>query len=529
MEEPTSSLVSVGRGWPRDLLEREVRVATLHDPPHLFVERRADGSFSHGGFLFELWTILAARLGLRYRFVPMVNGSFGSLTTNGTWAGLVGELTYGRADLALTWLFRSGDRLEVIDFVSSAPIDSFQTGLFVRRGAPGAAGLSLSALTRPLGADVWWTLLAAIVALSAALRLTLVVSSRSAEQRRTVSELGWGSCLLASYMAMVGQGWARTPHSLAGRAITVCCWTLGLLVYSSYTATLVSHLASPTSRAPITSLSEFFAQPGWRLATRPGTSAENHWKTSSSHNERQLYHLIHDGEYIRIKDEGNEKSYLLQPKVMISCDQKSLYRMFGQHACEFQMLSPDTMLNKGSGYLPIAKGQIDLKEGIEAELQKLNEAGILGRLRNKWVEIDTNVCAPSQQYRPLSFANTLAVLAIVPLAVLVSGCMLAAETVVERAQLWGRWRLPLLWRVSTRTAPSRQLSAAEGAPVTGELPDQWLQLPDQRLQLPDQLPDQRSELRRRRRWLSELRTQLAEMSGGERQRLRAAIDATFDD
>ncbi|KAF0302438.1 Glutamate receptor [Amphibalanus amphitrite] len=261
MEEPTSSLVSVGRGWPRDLLEREVRVATLHDPPHLFVERRADGSFSHGGFLFELWTILAARLGLRYRFVPMVNGSFGSLTTNGTWAGLVGELAYGRADVALTWLFRSGDRLEVINFVSSAPIDSFQTGLFVRRGAPGAAGLSLSALTRPLGADVWWTLLAAIVALSAALRLTLVVSSRSAEQRRTVSELGWGSCLLASYMAMVGQGWARTPHSLAGRAITVCCWTLGLLVYSSYTATLVSHLASPTSRAPISSLNE-------RLLTR---------------------------------------------------------------------------------------------------------------------------------------------------------------------------------------------------------------------------------------------------------------------
>ena len=519
MEAVDRPLVAVGRGWQNETyLDRELRVVAFHDPPYMFVEQHADGSFSYGGFLYELWVLMAAQLGIRYRLVAAPDGSYGTMDANGTWHGIVGELAHGRADVALTWLFPGANRSTVVDFVSAAPVDRFHAGLFVRGGAPDTLWVSLRSLLRPLGADVWWLLLGSVLALSAALRLTLVLAGPAAESRRTVSELGWGSCLMASLMAVLGQGWARTPDSLAARSVTLCCWTLGLLVYSSYTATLVSHLTTSGRQLPITTLREFFEQPGWRLATQPGSSFEYYWKISTDPYQRKLYQRTQTGNFININnDRKTLRDELLQRKVMILTDRKHIYRLLGQNACDLEMIANQLPKKavEGYGYLTIAKGQDDLAKAIGSKLRKVNEAGILGRLRKTWTEVDIEVCGLSQQYRPLTFTNLTAVLAIVPLAAIVGVCLLSAETLACRVQVARRRRIPLRKVLSPFTVldaesqmPGHSCRRQPGAGQSAEAAEQQQQW--QTLLLRD------------------LQTRLACLTGAQRRQLRADIDAAFD-
>ena len=102
------ALTSVGRNWSETSVELtvdyepELRVTCFHDPPYTFVTQHANGSVSFDGYLLELWQLVAETLQLRYRMVPASNQGYGSLGEDGIWNGMVGELAYGRADVALT-------------------------------------------------------------------------------------------------------------------------------------------------------------------------------------------------------------------------------------------------------------------------------------------------------------------------------------------------------------------------------------------------------------------------------------------
>ncbi|XP_043199176.1 glutamate receptor-like [Amphibalanus amphitrite] len=269
---------SVGPGpeWSVGTPDRPLRVVAINDFPFISVQQRPDGSVTYGGFLFQLWHIIAEELGLSYNISAPLTDGYGSQTTNGTWTGVIGDLVYGRADLALTSLTPTPARTAVVDFLDKVPCLTSITTFLVRRDTAATPSLSpavFAGLLRPLGADVWWTLAAALLALSLVLRLSLRFNSARAEDGRLVRDMGWGSCLLAVVMTVVGQGWDRTPQSLAGRTATIFGWMLGILIYINYTANLMSFLTTHTVKRPISSLREFVQQPDWIPAPEPTSSA----------------------------------------------------------------------------------------------------------------------------------------------------------------------------------------------------------------------------------------------------------------
>ena len=118
-----TSLQFVGRNWSaeaEDVLKREVRVIAINDPPYIAIHPQPDGSYRYGGYLFDVWQMIAEALDLRYRVVPLLDGGFGRLQENGTWTGMVGELAYGRADVGLSWLWMRKDRMQVVDYLDVA-------------------------------------------------------------------------------------------------------------------------------------------------------------------------------------------------------------------------------------------------------------------------------------------------------------------------------------------------------------------------------------------------------------------------
>ena len=84
---------------------------------------------------------MARELGLHYRMVPLLAGGYDSLDANSTWMGMVGELAYGRADVALAGLLDRPDRRAVVDFIYSVAVVQDQASQHIRKSFDSTAEL----------------------------------------------------------------------------------------------------------------------------------------------------------------------------------------------------------------------------------------------------------------------------------------------------------------------------------------------------------------------------------------------------
>ena len=252
--EQIGSMLSVGQSWSRktcpgscdscdfDDTGKEIRVTAIHDPPYMKIDQ-SNGSYSYDGYLFALWEIIAHELKLRYRIETPDVKAFGNLDENGNWTGMIGELAYGRADVSLSRLYIRADRAKVVDYLDSQPVDTVRETFYIPKNLdeiPNFSEYIYQSLLKPLDSNVWWSLLASMFLLSMILCFIEKANRKNSESSQTVKDMTWGSCLLSSYMTLVGQGWATTPDSLAGRITTIFSWVLGLVIYTTYTTNLIS-------------------------------------------------------------------------------------------------------------------------------------------------------------------------------------------------------------------------------------------------------------------------------------------------
>ncbi|KAF0300384.1 Glutamate receptor ionotropic, kainate 2 [Amphibalanus amphitrite] len=382
-----------------------------------------NGTTTCEGYLYDLWDTVAHELGLRYRMVPLLKPLYGSMEANGTWNGMVGELAYGRADIAVTTLDMRSDRATVIDYIDAVSVTRTHSKFYVRASShlvPEVTTETLSSLLKPLHPDVWWTLLVALLALAAALRVVVRCSHAASESRQTVERMGWVACLLASFRSLVGQGWESAPNSVAVRIVTSCSWMLGIIIYASYTANLISYLTVPKQDLPIRSLREFHEQPGWRLAVQPGHSILNDWKQSRSEEERALYRRSQAREgIIDIYWNRASTQRTLETKVLTYVNIDPVFRILREETCSLVPI-PDLPVKTNEVYMAIAKGREDLRGRINQVMRRLNEEGLLKRIKGQWLKSNDAICERPAGFREMTFGDVFVILMIVPLGVVLS-------------------------------------------------------------------------------------------------------------
>ena len=290
-----------------------------------------------------------------------------------------------------------------------------------------------STLLRPFDAAVWWLLLACLLVTSALLRVSTRFNHATAESRHTVKDMSWGTCLLFSFMSLVGQSWSCTPHSLAARTVTFFCWILGILICTNYTAILISQLTVTTVERPITTLREFSESPGWMLAIEPGYGVLNDWRRSRDVYERELYRRTVTGEgYIRLNTSGPSLRRVTQEKVLTFMDFGRLLNLVGEEACHLVPLQDGTMPPRADHFLVMAKGMNKLRRAISQLMSRLKQAGIIGRLKQSYMKTERNTCNFQKSFKELSLADLFSVLIIVPLALVLSIVIFIAEWVFAK-------------------------------------------------------------------------------------------------
>ena len=441
----------VARGAP----DRPLRVVTFHDPPMIYVQKRLNGSATYSGYLYHLWETVADELGLRFQMVAPLTAGYGSLGSNGTWTGLVGDLAAGRADVALSWLTHTSERAAVIEYLDAVPVEVERKTFIIRRDSGGGLALSevmFSQLLRPLHLNVWWTLIVSLLLLAMVLHVSLRFNSRRAENKRLVDEMNWSSCLLASLMTVTGQGWETTPRSLAGRITTIFGWLMGILIYINYTANLMSSLAVSTIDRPISSLREFSEKADWKLAIRPGSFKLDALKYSTDFYERKLYQRVENGDrYIPLQDINGSMRHVFQPKVMAFANIHLLDYWLGEEACHFVPLQ-DMSIKPSPTYMAMTKERPALKQAITRALLKLSETGAMLKLKKVLRKTSTSLCDEQRNgYKQLSLNELLSVLALVPLGIVVSLGIFGMELIMSRCH-----------QIRATLSTRRQMSWAKG-------------------------------------------------------------------
>ena len=430
--EHQDRLLSVGRQWSLEDVDtelatgethEELRVTTVHNPPLMTIDPQPDGSYSYSGYLYDLWKAIAEELNLRFRMVPLLGRAhgYGTLHENGTWSGMVGELAYGRADVAVATLDMRPDRAAVVDYLDTYPILSVTYKFHVRRAGGEIPQLSMDlfgALLNPLHGAVWWTLLASVLLLSMVLWISEGLSHTQAKKGKPSKDMTWTSCLLSCFMAAVGQGWASTPDSLSGRIVTLSCWMLGIIITTSYTANLISHLTVIDVSSPITNLKEFSEKRGWKLSVSRGHASISDWKVSSNPYECELYRRTVTGDgFIPLDISSFENTDDgTNGKVMFYASANQLFGFFGDGACDLVPV-PNAPEKSADAFMAISKERRRLRRSINRLLLKMGNVGPVRVLRDRWVNPPNLMCEKSTGYKTMTFSQMIAVLLIMPLTV----------------------------------------------------------------------------------------------------------------
>ena len=439
--KPTDTVIFLEESWRNESLEassgnpfdEELVVTAFHDPPYFFINRQEDGSFSYDGYIYELWKILAGQLHLNYRIVPLLNGSFGHVDGNGTWNGMVGELAYGRADVALSWIGMTRETALVVDWADAVPLGSYHIKFLVNSESAGVPEIGLTMfhpLLKPLDSHVWWMLAAALLVMSVALWTSHRVN-RTFSEKTAGYKMNWASSLFYCFLSMLRQGWEATPHSLSARIMVLTIWFMSIIINISYTANLISCATVSVAHLPIANLEEFLQQPDWTFAG-PGIEWLNDWALSDNIYERRLHQLLLKGDrsFEASFVEEDRRVLLLQPKVLLFTDLNQMRYAIGSAGCGMVPLNdPGLLGHPRRGYLAFAKRRRALRTAVNELLLKMRERGLISRLQRRWPPEGPERCGSSTSVRLQTFGDLLAILTLVPLAVMFSAGLLCLERV----------------------------------------------------------------------------------------------------
>ena len=442
--ERLDRLQSVGQPWnpePRDGTpegQGEVlRVTTLYNPYFMGGDWRPDGSFDCRGYLCDLWHMIADHLNITYRIAPLESGDYGTLDANNTWSGMVGQLAYGHADIALAPLVMRADRSAVIDFLDAYPVARMTHGLYVRadQGEHFQMSTMSHALLKPLDVNVWWVLLTSLLLLATALHICLRFSHANTESNQRAEDMTWSSCLLACFMSQVGQGWTTTPNSLAARTVTISCWVLATVLSTSYTANLVSHLTKVTTRPPVSSLKDFSERPDWRFTIPLGHAALNDWKVSSDKYERELYKRTVTGQgFVPLRLTSPDELWSdLQGQTMGYVNIDMVFGLMPEKACSLVPV-PDTPAKTYISYMAIAKGRERLRRAINQVLLKMSDSGLIARLKNRRSRPKVAICKTSATHKAIGITDVAVMLLIVPLSLCICVVIFSVEWISFKVQ-----------------------------------------------------------------------------------------------
>ncbi|TKC44775.1 hypothetical protein EI555_020312, partial [Monodon monoceros] len=253
------------------LENKTVVVTTILESPYVMMKKNhemLEGNERYEGYCVDLAAEIAKHCGFKYKLTIVGDGKYGARDADTKiWNGMVGELVYGKADIAIAPLTITLVREEVIDF--SKPFMSLGISIMIKKPQKSKPGVF--SFLDPLAYEIWMCIVFAYIGVSVVLFLVSRFSpyewhteefedGRETQSSESTNEFGIFNSLWFSLGAFMQQGCDISPRSLSGRIVGGVWWFFTLIIISSYTANLAAFLTVERMVSPIESAEDLSKQ-----------------------------------------------------------------------------------------------------------------------------------------------------------------------------------------------------------------------------------------------------------------------------
>uniref|UniRef100_A0A7N8WVZ3 Glutamate receptor n=1 Tax=Mastacembelus armatus TaxID=205130 RepID=A0A7N8WVZ3_9TELE len=385
---------------------RTVVVTTIMEGPYVMLKKNwelYEGNDQYEGYCVDLASEIAKHIGIKYKISIVPDGKYGARDPETKiWNGMVGELVYGKAEIAVAPLTITLVREEVIDF--SKPFMSLGISIMIKKPQKSKPGVF--SFLDPLAYEIWMCIVFAYIGVSVVLFLVSRFSpyewhaeepeEGATEQGPTdqpPNEFGIFNSLWFSLGAFMQQGCDISPRSLSGRIVGGVWWFFTLIIISSYTANLAAFLTVERMVSPIESAEDLAKQTEIAYGTLDSGSTKEFFRRSKIAVYEKMWSYMKSAEptvftkttaegVARVRKSKGKYAFLLESTMNEYTEQRK--------PCDTMKVGGN-LDSKGYG-IATPKGS-QLRTPVNLAVLKLSEAGVLDKLKNKWW-YDKGECGP---------------------------------------------------------------------------------------------------------------------------------------
>ncbi|XP_073342950.1 glutamate receptor 1a isoform X5 [Pagrus major] len=377
------------------LQNRTYIVTTILESPYVMLKKNHEqlaGNDKYEGYIVELAAEIAKHVGYQYKLKVVSDGKYGARDPETKmWNGMVGELVYGKADVAVAPLTITLVREEVIDF--SKPFMSLGISIMIKKPTKSKPGVF--SFLDPLAYEIWMCIVFAYIGVSVVLFLVSRFSpyewhaedyeeGGEPQTPTQTNEFGIFNSLWFSLGAFMQQGCDISPRSLSGRIVGGVWWFFTLIIISSYTANLAAFLTVERMVSPIESAEDLAKQTEIAYGTLDAGSTKEFFRRSKIAVFEKMWSYMKAADpsvFVKTTDEGvmrvrkskGKYAYLLESTMNEYIEQRK--------PCDTMKVGGN-LDSKGYG-IATPKGS-PLRNPVNLAVLKLNEQGLLDKLKNKW-------------------------------------------------------------------------------------------------------------------------------------------------
>uniref|UniRef100_A0A3B4A6H8 Glutamate receptor n=1 Tax=Periophthalmus magnuspinnatus TaxID=409849 RepID=A0A3B4A6H8_9GOBI len=368
----------------------------LQEAPYVMYKKNymhLEGNDRYEGYCVDLASEIAKHVGIKYKLSIVMDGKYGARDPETkTWNGMVGELVYGRADIAVAPLTITLVREEVIDF--SKPFMSLGISIMIKKPQKSKPGVF--SFLDPLAYEIWMCIVFAYIGVSVVLFLVSRFSPYEwnlEEQDETKdpqtppdppNDFGIFNSLWFSLGAFMQQGCDISPRSLSGRIVGGVWWFFTLIIISSYTANLAAFLTVERMVSPIESAEDLAKQTEIAYGTLDSGSTKEFFRRSKIAVYEKMWSYMKSAEpsvFVKTTPDGVARVRKSKGKFAFLLESTMNEYIEQRKPCDTMKVGGN-LDSKGYG-IATPKGSA-LRNAVNLAVLKLNEQGLLDKLKNKW-------------------------------------------------------------------------------------------------------------------------------------------------
>uniref|UniRef100_A0A4W3J5Z0 Glutamate receptor n=1 Tax=Callorhinchus milii TaxID=7868 RepID=A0A4W3J5Z0_CALMI len=374
---------------------RTIVVTTIMESPYVMLKKnfeQFDANDRYEGYCVDLAFEIAKHVGINYKLSVVPDGKYGARDPDTKiWNGMVGELVYGRADIAVAPLTITLVREEMIDF--SKPFMSLGISIMIKKPQKSKPGVF--SFLDPLAYEIWMCIVFAYIGVSVVLFLVSRFSpyewhmedneeGRDPQNTEPPNEFGIFNSLWFSLGAFMQQGCDISPRSLSGRIVGGVWWFFTLIIISSYTANLAAFLTVERMVSPIESAEDLAKQTEIAYGTLDSGSTKEFFRRSKIGVYEKMWSYMKSAEpsvFTKTTADGVAKVRKSKGKFAFLLESTMNEYIEQRKPCDTMKVGGN-LDSKGYG-VATPKGA-SLRNAVNLAVLKLNEQGLLDKLKNKW-------------------------------------------------------------------------------------------------------------------------------------------------